>query len=163
MITATSTGSRGHSLERYQMPMVLRPVNTVSAGNLKSAADTSLGLFTVPATWGKVNILAMGFHGAAAGGAQTTAGTMRLQVAGVDVDDAAGNPFVAASVASHLAFDVVEESLNRTTSLTELSQEPNYPTATSDDKIELLVATQGAGAGDQTVYPYLIVQIAAGQ
>ena len=159
-MTATSTSSRGHALERYQMPQVLRPVNTITAGDLTDAANTSLGIFTIPASWGKVNLLAIGFHPAAAGGAQTTAGTIRLQVAGVDVDDAAGAAFTAASVVSHVAYDPVETDLNATTSALELSQQPNYPQADSDDKLELLVETQGVGAGDQTVYPYLIVQIA---
>jgi len=158
--STTSTASRGHALERYQMPQILRPVNSITAADLTDAADTSMGIFTIPACWGTVNILAMGFHPAATGGAQTTAGTMRLEVGAVEVDDAAGNAFVAASVVSHVAYDPVEVDLNQTTSATELSQGPVLPQASSDDKIELLVETQGVGAGDQTIYPYLIVQIA---
>lgn len=159
-MSATSTASRGHALERYQMPTVLRPINTITAGDLTDAAGTSLGLFTVPQSWGKVDILAMGFHYAAAGGAQTAAGTMMLEVAGADVEDADGDDFVVTSTASHSAWESEETDLNSTTSTTELSQEPSYPQATSEQKIELKVGTQGSGAGDQTIHPYLIVRIA---
>lgn len=160
-MSGTSTESRGHSLERYQAPQLLRPANTVSAVDLKGSADASLAKFFIPSQWGTAEIIAMGFNAAAAGGAQTTAGTMVMEIGGTDVEDADGNDFVCASVASHAAAACVETELNSTTN--NLTAPPSYPTATKDQLIELKVGTQGAGAGDQTVFPYIIARPKAGQ
>ncbi len=156
-----STASRGHSYERYQAPQMLLPADKVAAVDLAAAANTSLAKFWIPAGWGKVQVLAMGFHYAAGGGAQTTDGTMVMEIGGVDVEDANGNDFTVTSVASHTINDVVETELNSTTD--NLSAEPSYPEASSAQLIELKVGTQGAGVGDQTVWPYIIVRILAGQ
>ena len=156
---STSTASRGHALERYQMPQLLRPINTVSAVDVHDTAGTSLALFTIPVHWGTVEILAMGAHYAAAGGAQTVDGTIMLEIAGADVEDADGDDFVVTCEASHTIWDAVETSLNSTTSATELTQGPSFPTADYNDKIEMKIGTEGTGAGDQTLWPYLIVRI----
>lgn len=146
----------GFPKERYQALQILRPINTITAGSLKDAAGTSLGIFTIPDGWGGAKVKAMGFHHAAAGGAQTTAGTMKLQKDGSDVVNASSVAFTAASVASHAAWSAVETELNQAASATP-SNAPSYPSVTPGQKLELLVATQGVGAGDQTIHPYLLV------
>lgn len=147
---------RGHSLERYQMPQMVLPYNQVpgTPGDLKSAAATSLGKWAVPEFVGRWKMLALGHIYAAAGGAQTTAGAWKLQKNAVDV----GAPFTLASVASHAAGDSDETSLNSTTTAQSLTTAPSYPYAAAGDVLEALVSTQGVGAGDQTVYVYLVVQ-----
>lgn len=156
------TTTSGHAKERFQAPQVLRPTNTITAGDLTDSAGTSLGKFHIPYWWGKATILAMGAHYAAAGGAQTTAGTAQLEVDGSALQDAAGAEFELTSVASHADGDVLTEvDLNSTTD--NLSAEPSYPTVLPGQTIEMVVGTQGAGAGDQTIFPYLIVAIAPGQ
>lgn len=157
-LTATSTQSRGHGIERFQMPMLLTPTNSVSTGNLAASAGTSLAQFRIPGSWGKVDVLAMGGWYSAAGGAQTTDGVAKLQIAGADVEDADGNDFELTSEVSHAINAHIETDLNSTTD--PLAAPPSYPQATSDQLIEMLVKTQGAGAGSQTIYPYLIVRIA---
>lgn len=150
----------GHGLERYQALHVLRPINTITAGSLKDAAATSLALFTIPKAWGTVYVVAMGMTMAAAGGAQTTAGTAKLQIAAADVTDDASAAFTMASVVSHAAFSSVETELDQnSTNVTALAGAKSYPTLTSEQKCELLVATQGVGAGDQTMHPYLLVKL----
>lgn len=143
--------------------LVLFPVNTITAGSLKDAAATSLGKFAFPKDWATCLIIKMGFTAAAAGGAQTTAGTMKLQIAGADVENASAVDFTAASVVSHAAWAQVETDLNSVTSSLSLTSNnynavPNYPEADTGELIELLVATQGVGAGDQTIFPYLVVR-----
>lgn len=151
---------QGHSLERYQMLQMLRPYNTITAGDLTDAGGTSLGKFRIPPSWGTVYVVAMGFHHEAAGGAQTTAGKMQLEIAGSDVLDEDSAAFTAASVASHAAGSSVEtELLQNATDVTNLAAPPQYPTLTSEQLAELKVDTQGVGAGDQTISPYLIVKL----
>lgn len=151
---------RGHSLERYQMPQMVLPYDVVpgTPKDLKSAADTVIGNWAVPEFIGRWKLLALGHIYAAAGGAQTTAGTWRLQIAGADVVDSLSAAFVLASVASHLISDTDETALNRTTAAQSLSAPPVYPFAAAGQTVKALVATQGVGAGSQTVYPYLVVQ-----
>jgi hypothetical protein len=157
--SATSTSSHGHSYERFQAPQLLRPFNTISAGSLKSAADTSLGLFQIPASWGTVQVLDIGFHVAAATGVQSTDGTIKAVIGGVSVKDAnldvieCALPFGTSIRAS------VEQSLNRTTRETNLDDIPNYPFLRADEVLDIQVATQGVGAGTQSVHPYIIVRI----
>lgn len=150
---------RGHSLERYQMPQMVLPYNQVpgTPGDLKSAAATSLGKWAVPEFIGRWKLLGLGHIYAAAGGAQTTAGAWKLQKAGADVESSAGVPFTLASTASHTEADSDETSLNATTTALSLSQAPSYPFAAAGQLLEALVSTQGVGAGDQTVYVYLVV------
>lgn len=143
--------------------VMLTPVNSITAGSLKDAATTSIGKFAFPKDWGTVYVLKIGATFDTAGGAQTTAGTFKLLIAGSDVNNGAGSAFTVASVASHAAWSQVETSLNdRDTDLTDTSNnynaEPNWPEADSGETLELKVATQGVGAGDQTCHPYLIVR-----
>lgn len=146
----------GFPKERYQALTILRPVNTVTAGSLKDAATTSMGVFVVPSGLGAVRIKAIGMAMAAAGGAQTTAGTAKLQIAGVDVNNSASAAFTIASVADHAAWTVVETELNQSAT-TDPKAAPTYPKAVAGQKVELIVATQGVGAGDQTAHFYLLV------
>lgn len=143
--------------------VMLVPVNTITAVSLKDAAATSGGKFAFPKDWGTVYVLEIGATFDTAGGAQTTAGTFGVYIAGSAVNDSAGNPFTVASVASHAAWSQVETSLNgRDTDLTDASNnynaEPNWPEADSGEALEVKVITQGVGAGDQTCHPYLIVR-----
>lgn len=149
---------QGHSLERFQAPMRLYPNNVVpgTGVDLKSAATTAIGNFVIPDAWGAVTVLAIGHEYVAAGGAQTTAGTWKLQIAAADVDDADGNPFTVASTASHGLYDTDETELNAITS--QYEEAPAYPTLTAGQACQAIVATQGVGAGSQYVYPYLIVR-----
>jgi hypothetical protein len=156
MSASSLSSGRGHSHERFQGLQMWRPHNTVSAVDLKGAADASLAKWWVPAGVASIQVVAMGFHHAAAGGAQTTAGTMVLEIGGTDVENAAGTDFSAASVVSHTADTNVETELNSTTDT--LAAAPSYPTASSGQLIEAKVGTQGVGAGDQTVMPYLLVR-----
>lgn len=146
----------GHSRERFQERQTLFALDVVpgTPRDLKSAAGTVIGNFVIPAVWGQVTVMGIGLMYGAAGGAQTTAGTAKLQIAGVDV----GAPFVVASVASHTIYDTAETELNATTAANQYSAAPSYPTLTAGQVCQMLVATQGAGAGSQTVYPYLIIR-----
>jgi hypothetical protein len=143
----------GHAQPEFATTRLLVARDKVEAQDLKSAANTKLGVIYIPKHWGQVKLLAFGFHYAAAGGAQTTDGKMELLKNGTAV----GTNKVATSVANHSAGGVVEVDLNATTN--NLSGPPSYPTAVYTDVLEFNVNTQGAGAGDQTVWPYLIVQI----
>lgn len=158
----TSTNTRGHSYERFQAPFLLRPLPTsTSAASLKDAADTVLGTFTIPKHWGAVQVLFMGAHTSAAGGAVTTYGTMKLTIAGVDVEDAEGDVLVTEELlASADAYSPIEKDMNRTTVNTNLQNVPDFPILLADEVAQLRVATQGSGAGAQTIWPYLIVRIA---
>jgi hypothetical protein len=146
----------GFPKERYQSLKVLNPVDSISAKDLAGAAGSSLGIFVIPAGLGAVRIKAIGMAMAAAGGAQTTAGTAKLQIAGADVVDATSTAFTVASVASHAAWTVVETELNQSAT-TDPKAAPTYPKATAGQKVELVVGTQGAGVGDQTARFYLLV------
>lgn len=150
----------GHSLERFQERVTLRPNNVVpgTGVDLKSAGGTAIGNFVIPDVWGTVTVLAIGLEYVAAGGAQTTAGAAKLQIAGADVNNAAGSPFTVASVASHTLYDTEETELNSTTAANQYSAAPSYPTLTAGQACQMIVATQGAGAGPQTVYPYLVIR-----
>lgn len=151
----------GFPKERYQALQILNPVNTISAEDLKGAAASSLGLFVIPAGWGGARIKAIGMAMAAAGGAQTTAGKAKLQIDGVDVLDATGGAFKIASVASHAAWSVVEAELNQSAA-GDPKLAPTYPKVVAGQKVELIVDTQGVGAGDQTARFYLLVSQDAG-
>lgn len=157
--SGTSTSTMGHSRERFQAPQIIRPINSVSATDLKSAADTVAGLFLIPPEWGAVQILKMGFHASAAGGAVTTPGTLKLTVGGQDVEDLDGNVMELPTVEDAPIYAPFEMSLNRTTRERNLVAEPDYPYATAEEGVQLRVGTQGSGAGAQTVFPYLIVRI----
>lgn len=146
----------GFPKERYQALHVLHPVDTISAVDLAGVAGSSLGIFVVPAGWGAVRIKAVGIAMAAAGGAQTTAGTAKLQIAGADVVNASSSAFTVASVANHAAWSVVETELNQS-AVADPKLAPTYPKATAGQKVELVVGTQGVGAGDQTGRCYLLV------
>lgn len=150
----------GHGLERYQALHVLRPYNSVTVVDLTAAAATSAGKFHIPKAWGTVYVVAIGMHMAAAGGAQTTAGTLGLYIGGSAVNDDAAAQFVAASVASHAAESTVETELDQNaTNVTNLAGSKSYPQLTSEQLAELKVITQGVGAGDQTCWPYLLVKL----
>lgn len=165
----------GFPKERYQAVHRIIALNKApgTALSLKDAAATSLGVFSCPAGWGGMDILAMGFTFDTAGGAQTTAGTFSLQIAATDVkyssaatNDNLGSVITGASVVSHAAWSNVETNLNRALgtanglngTAAQVVPAPVYPYATDGQKVELLVATQGVGAGDQTGYPYLLVR-----
>ena len=159
-----ATLKNGFSLERYQMLRQLLPWDSITAKDLKGAANTVLATFYVPASYGSIDLKRMGFIGAVAGGAQTTAGTMKLRINGTDVTDADLAVFVCSSVVSHTAGSVVETSLDKQTNADELSTTPPvYPAAVAGDVITCCVGTQGVGAGDQTVFPYLLYSETPGQ
>lgn len=146
----------GFPKERYQALHVLFPVDTTSAKDLAAAAGSTCGIFVIPAGWGAAKIKAIGVAFAAAGGAQTTNGTAKLQIAGADVVDASGVAFTVASKADHAAWSVKETELNKAASA-DPALAPVYPVALPGQKVELVVGTQGAGAGDQTGRFYLLV------
>ena len=145
----------GYSLERFQMLRQLCPITTSSAADLKSAAATNQGKVYVPAAVGSYTLKFLGIVASAAGGAQTTAGTLKLQIDGVDVTDNAGNPFLVGSVASHSEGSVVETELNKNVS-GDLNAPPSYPTITAGSILSWVQATQGVGAGSQSYYPYVL-------
>ena len=147
---------RGHSHPMFNVPFVVRPMNSVSAGDLQAAAGTSLGLYALPDYFGQCLVLAFGFTNADAGGAQTTAGLMEVEIAGDNIE-VAGAVAVAASVAFHTIHDCVETSCNNTPTASNLSSEPEYPVIAGGQLLEWKGNTQGVGAGDQTVYPYAIL------
>lgn len=151
-----SIRTRGHSIELFQMPQVLRPVNSITAVDLKAAAATSAGKFFVPHTYGSMQILAIGFNVVATGGAITTPGTLALYIDGVAVEDADENTFeLGLSVATSAIGRPYELDLNRAT----VYQEPDYPIALADQLIELKVETQGVGAGAMSVFPYIMARV----
>lgn len=161
--SATSTGTHGHSYERFQAPQILRPINTVSKASLKQAADTSLAQFTIPASWGSAQILYIGAHVATATGAQTTEGSMKATIGGVDVEDLNEDPIEATFPAAGAdIWTPIEQSLNRTTRELNLLHEPNFPVLLAHEVLELRVATQGVGAGTQEVFPYIIARVSPG-
>lgn len=158
----TSSNTRGHSYERFQAPFLLRPLPTsTSAADLKGSADAVLATFTIPQHWGAVQVLYMGGHLSTTGGAVTTFGTAKLTISGVDVEDALGDPIVTPELlASAAAYSPIEKDMNRTTRETNLQNVPDFPILMADEVAQMRVATQGSGAGAQTIWPYLIVRIA---
>lgn len=154
----------GFSKERYQR--YLRSCGLVPAiKDLTAAAATVVLKEMVPVSWGSITIKAMGGMFQAAGGAQTTAGTVALYINGAVWQDDAATPATIsfASVVSHAAGAVVEVSLNATLAADNLTTEPAYPVAVAGDVIELRVLTQGVGAGDQTCVPYILFSETPGQ
>lgn len=143
----------GHAKPEFTVTRLLTAVDKVAAQDLKSAAGTVIGKFYIPKGWGQVLIKAIGFHYDAAGGAQTTNGQMALYKNGTIV----GTNKLVTCAANHSADDVVETDMNATTD--NLSAAPSYPTADSDDLLEFRVETQGAGAGNQSVWPYCLVMV----
>lgn len=147
---------RGHAHPIFNVPFIVRPQNSISAGDLKGVAGTSIGQFALPSYFGQCLVLAVGFTHAAAGGAQTTNGTMVVEVNG-DVITAAGSNVAPASVDSHVVHTCVESSCNNTPATSKLEAKPEYPLLGGGQLLEWKVGTQGVGAGDQTVFPYAIL------
>lgn len=147
---------RGHAHPMYNVPFIVRPVNTITAGNLTDAAGTSIGKWFCPDFFGECLVLAIGFNYAAAGGAQTTDGKMEVEIAGDNIEVASAVA-TATSAASHTASDCVETSCNNTATADNLTTAPSYPKIAGGQLLEWKVNTQGAGAGDQTVHPYAIL------
>lgn len=154
----------GFPKERYQAGQVLLPINQYQAQDLTGAAATVVGTFVIPRWWGGAVVKAMGFHAAAAGGAQVTAGTMGLYInaAICQTGDATPANLVAASVASHAIYSCVEQSLDKApgapdaTAPSTIVPAPIYPKIAPGDTVQLKIVTQGSGS-DQTVFPYLII------
>lgn len=138
----------------FNVPFVVRPMNSISAGDLKAAAGTSLGLYALPDYFGQCLVLGIGFTFAAAGGAETTHGLMEVEIAGDDIEVTSAT-LTCASVASHTIHDCVEESCNNSSGT--LEEAPEFPVITGGTLLEWKVNTQGVGAGDQTVFPYAIL------
>lgn len=147
---------RGHSHPMYNVPFVVRPMNSITAGDLASAVGTSLGQYALPDYFGECLVLAFGFTYAAAGGAQTVAGSMEVEIAGDNIE-VAGAVALATSVASHAAHDCVETSCNNTPAASNLASAPSYPVIAGGELLEWKVNTQGTGVGDRTVFPYAIL------
>lgn len=147
---------RGHAHPMYNVPFIVRPVNTITAGNLADADGTSIGKWFCPDFFGECLVLAIGFNYAAAGGAQTVAGDMKVEIAG-DVITVDGSTLLCTSVASHAASDCVEQNCNDTTSTETLSAAPSFPKIAGGQLLEWKVGKQGTGAGDRTVHPYAIL------
>lgn len=145
---------RGHAHPMFNVPFIVRPMNSITAGDLKAAAGTSLGLFSLPDYFGQCLVLAIGFTFAAAGGAETTHGSMEVEIAGDNIEVASAT-LAPASVASHTIHDCVESSCNNSSGT--LEEAPEYPLIAGGQLLEWKVNTQGVGAGDQTVYPYAIL------
>lgn len=150
------------SHERYQR--LLQTQGLIPAvGNLKDAAATVILEWLVPAGIGSITIKAMGGFMQAAGGAQTTAGTAGLYINGTIWKDEDDTNIVISSVASHLDNSGIETSLNATLTASELESAPDYPVAVAGDLVQMKVVTQGVGAGDQTLIPYLLYSETPGQ
>lgn len=159
--TRTAIRTNGHASPEFLVPQLWPPhVPVTSAASLKDAADTVIGTWFVPNMYGAVEILEMGYHTSAAGGAVTTYGRAKLTIAGIDILDAEGSVLLTPALgASSDAYSVSKKDLNRTTKETNLQATPDYPYALADEVIQMKVSTQGVGAGAQTVWPYLIVRI----
>lgn len=163
----------GYTNAKFQAPRMFRPMDTVSAVDLKGVAASVLASWMVPqppAAYtdgtlpaGTLELRSFGFNAGAAGGAQTTAGTLQLAVNGTAIlsgpPDVNGNPsgpaFQCASVASHAKGAAVSCSLNQTLAASKLTAPPSYPTVNPGDIITWIVGTQGVGAGDQTIWPWV--------
>lgn len=146
------------------MPFVLTPAEGADGVDLKSAAGTIAGTFIIPVGYGTIRILKMGMRAKGAGGAQTTAGTLALYIAGTSWKAQDGSTVqTIASVASHADNAGVEDDLNQTTTSTSDTENtyntaPQYPEPTDGQLVELRVETQGVGAGAQDYYPYIVAQ-----
>ena len=170
---------RGYSLERFNARRLLHAVALVPGipVDLKSAAATVLTTHYVPFIYpledgvtDPLYIRAFGFYAAAAGGAQTTAGTMGCNINGTAMKYYTpatglytGSTLTVASVATHTAGSVVAIEANLIAVADRLTLPPVYQVINPGDVVTLVVVTQGVGAGDQTIYPYLVVSEAAGQ
>ena len=162
----------GYTAAKFQTPRLFRPMDTVSAVDLKGVAAAVLGSWMVPqppAAYtdgtlpvGTLQLRSFGFNAAAAGGAQTTAGTLQLAVNGVAILDGNGAAFHCDSVANHAKGAAASCSLNQTLAASKLTAAPSYPTVNPGDIITWIVGTQGVGAGDQTIYPWLDLRELAG-
>jgi len=164
----------GYTAAKFQTPRLFRPQDSVAAVDLKGAAASVLGTWMVPqppAAYtdgtlpvGTLELRSFGFNAAAAGGAQTTPGTLQLAVNGAAIlsgppDPITGLPagaaFQCASAVSHARGAAVSCSLNQTLAASKLTTPPSYPTVNPGDIITWIVGTQGVGAGDQTIWPWL--------
>ena len=143
---------------------VLFPLEGAGAKDLKDAATTLHGTFGIPEHYfdnqesGKVRIKKLGFIQAATGGAQTIAGTIGVYVDGTITSASK----VLASEASHVAGAKNDLDLNTTSSTAAVGSSfdtaPAYPEVTVDQLVQIKVVTAGTGAGDQTVWPYIVIQ-----
>ena len=137
--------------------LVLRPVDSVTAVDLKQAADTSLALFYFPKCWKNVQIIKMGGNILTAGGAVTVAGKAKLQIDGTDVENDLGTVLTLDwPGADAVVHSSIEKDMNLAT-----DDFGSRMWADVDDgvAIEMLVHTEGTGAGDQEFHPYLVVRI----
>jgi len=169
---------RGYSLERFNARRLLPAVALVPGTpvDLKSAADAVLATYYIPFLYpledgvtDPLYIRAFGFYAAAGGGAQTTAGTMGCKVNGTAMKYLnpstglyTGTQLTVASVVSHAAGSVAAIEANLIAPADRLTLPPQYQVINPGDVVTLVVVTQGVGAGDQTIYPYLAVSEAAG-
>ena len=159
---------RGYSLERFQslhapvvMPWDVVPGTPV---DLKSAAGTVLATWYVPLCEPTIDgvttpflLRVMGANMAAAGGAQTTAGTAGLYLNGTQLVDALTNAFLITSVANHAIGSSLGTLLNLTNTSQSLQTAPSYQVVEPGDVITMKVVTQGVGAGSQTIYPWIAI------
>lgn len=144
-------------LQHQKNFLVLRPVSSVTAVDLKQAPGTALCTFHFPKDWGRVQLIKMGGNVLTAGGAVTVNGKAKLQVAGADVEDEDANDLTLSWGGANLAaHEAIEADLNQYTGDFGAKQ---YETALYNKKIEMLVHTEGTGAGSQSFHPYLIVRI----
>lgn len=148
-----------YSNDRYQEGRKFSPLALLSSGDLKSAANTVLGYYGIPLTYGSLAVKALGFNYQAAGGAQTTAGILGILINGVEPLDANGNPFRVSSAVNHGQLGSVEVSTNQTVSPLN-APGPVFPVLNPGDIVSFFVVTQAVGAGDQTIYPYIIGSLA---
>ena len=158
-----------YNLERFQALRLLQPINVVpgTPKDLTDAAATVHCSWAIPSSWGRVAVKKFGMIMAAAGGAQTTAGILKLQIdigSGLADVNSGGAAFKLSSVVSHAIYSVVEVDLDpiAAAALTpgttnRLNAPPAYPTLTAGLHAAAVVDTQGVGAGSQTYYPYLLV------
>ena len=157
----------GYTAAKFQAPRFFRPQDSVAAIDLKGVAGSVLATWMVPqppAAYtngslpvGTLELRSFGFNNAAAGGAQTTAGTLQLAVNGVALLDGNSAAFHCDSVVSHARGASVSCSLNQTLATSKLTSPPSYPSVNPGDIITWIVGTQGVGAGDQTVWPWLFL------
>jgi hypothetical protein len=151
---------QSYSKERFQAPRQAFPRDTFAAGNLASAVGTILGTWTPPLFYGQCVIYSLGFAYAAAGGAQTVNGTLGGYVNGVALADLSAVQFVVPGLPAHAVWGEAEVNLNGNDLINgTLLQPPSFPVINPGDVFTWRVVTQGTGAGDQTVWPYLMYAI----